>query len=409
VIPVQVVGLGMSPEDLTPKALDIIQGAQVLVGGKRLLAYFPDHPADKLILAKDPESIINTLPELAQDLRVVILASGDPNFYGIGPLVVRILGPENVVLHPNLTAIQAAAARLQVPWHEAQVVSLHGRGWETLDAALNKPGPLFIYTDPVHTPGAIAQRLLDRGRTQARLCVLEDMGAASERLSRLGLEEAVGRTFSPLNMVMLEQATVQKDLSHAAPGLHLGMPEEAYSPERGLITKAEVRAVVLAKLALYPGQVLWDVGAGSGSVGLEASLLLGGGRILAIEKNPERAAQIAINRDKFRVANLEVICGQAPESLADLPAPDRVFLGGGGKNMADILRETLRRLRPQGLVIMSATLLETLEEARGFLLQENWLVDVIQLQVSRAQPLSEGSYFKALNPVWIITGQAQKR
>jgi precorrin-6Y C5,15-methyltransferase (decarboxylating) len=409
VIPVQVVGLGMSPEDLTPKALDIIRGAQVLVGGKRLLAYFTDHPADKLILGKDPENTIGTLPELARDRRVVVLASGDPNFYGIGPLVIKILGVENVVIHPNLTTVQAAAARLKMPWHEARVVSLHGRGWEALEGALNEPGPLFIYTDPVHTPGAIAQRLLDRGRTQARLCVLEDMGAASERLSRLGLEEAVGRTFSPLNMVMLEQATVQKNLSCATPGLHLGMSEEAFSPERGLITKAEVRAVVLAKLALYPGQVLWDVGAGSGSVGLEASLLLGGGRILAIEKNPERAAQIAINRDKFRVANLEVICGQAPESLADLPAPDRVFIGGGGKNMADILRETLRRLRPQGLVVVSAALLETLEEARRFLLQKNWLVDVIQLQVSRAQPLSEGSYFKALNPVWIITGQAQKR
>jgi precorrin-6B C5,15-methyltransferase / cobalt-precorrin-6B C5,C15-methyltransferase len=409
VIPVQVVGLGMSPDDLTPRALDIIRGAQVLVGGRRLLAYFPDHPADKLILAKDPASIIGALPELARDRRVVVLASGDPNFYGIGPLVVRILGSENVVIHPNLTAVQAAAARLKVPWHEARVVSLHGRGWDALEAALDEPGPLFIYTDPVHTPGAIAQRLLDRGRTQTRLCVLEDLGAAGERLAWLNLEEAAGRTFSPLNMVMLEQTAVQKNLSNAAPGLHLGMPEEAYSPERGLITKAEVRAVALAKLALHPGQVLWDVGAGSGSVGLEASLLLGPGCILAVEKNPERAAQIATNRDKFRVPNLEVVCGQAPACLADLPAPDRVFIGGGGKDVTDILREALRRLRPQGLVVITAALLETLEESRRILLEENWLVDVVQLQVSRAQPLSEGSYFKALNPVWIVTGQAEKR
>jgi precorrin-6Y C5,15-methyltransferase (decarboxylating) len=406
VIPVQVVGLGMSPDDLTPRALNIIQGAQVLVGGKRLLAYFPDHPAEKLILGKDPESTIGKLPELAHDRRVVVLASGDPNFYGIGPLVVRILGPENVTLHPNLTAVQAAAARLKVPWHESRVVSLHGRGWEALEAALNEPGPLFIYTDPVHTPGAIAQRLLDQGRTQVRLCVLEDLGAATEHLTWMDLEEAAGRTFSPLNMVMLKQGALQEDLSCTASGLHLGMPEEAYSPERGLITKAEVRAVVLAKLALYPGQVLWDVGAGSGSVGLEASLLLGQGRILAVEKKPGRAAQIAANRDKFQVANLEVICGQAPECLANLPDPDRVFMGGGGKNLADILREALRRLRPQGLVVLSATLLETLEEARRVLLQENWLVDVIQIQVSRKQPLSEGSYFKALNPVWIVTGSA---
>ena len=405
-IPVQVVGLGMSPADLTPAALDIIQGAQVLVGGRRLLAYFPDHPAAKLILGKDPESIISKLPELARERRVVVLASGDPNFYGIGPLVVRIVGPENVAIYPNLTAVQAAAARLKVPWHEARVVSLHGRDWEALEAALAEPGPLFIYTDPVHTPGAIAQRLLDRGRTRARLCVLEDLGATGERLTWLSPGEAADRTFSPLNMVMLEQAAVQKDLSGAAAGLHLGMPEEAYAPERGLITKAEVRAVVLAKLSLYPGEVLWDVGAGSGSVGLEASLLLGGGRILSIEKNPERAAQIAANRDKFGVANLEVIRGEAPACLADLPDPDRVFIGGGGKNLADILREALRRLRPQGLVVLTAARLETLEAARRVLLQENWSVDIVQLQISRAQPLSEGSYLKALNPVWILTGSA---
>jgi precorrin-6Y C5,15-methyltransferase (decarboxylating) len=293
-----------------------------------------------------------------------------------------------------------------VPWHEARVVSLHGRGWQALEAALDEPGPLFIYTDPVHHPGAIAQRLLDLGQTQARLCVLEDLGAADERLTWLGLEDAANQTFSPLNMVMLERAAVQKDLSCRAPGLHLGMPEEAYAPERGLITKAEVRAVALARLSLYPGQVLWDVGAGSGSVGLEASLLLGPGRILSIEKNPERAAQITANRDKFQVANLEVICGQAPECLANLPPPDRVFIGGGGKNMADILREALRRLRPQGLVVINATLLETLEEARRVLLQEKWRVDVVQLQVSRAQPLPAGNYFKALNPVWLISGSA---
>ena len=413
-IPVQVVGLGLSPQDLTPRALGIINEAQVLVGGRRLLDYFPDHPAQRIVLGKDPASTLRQLADLAIDRRVVILASGDPNFYGIGPLAVRLLGPDNVMLHPNLTTVQAAAARLKVGWHEARVISLHGRGWEALDAAVTTPGLMFIYTDPLHTPEAIAHRLLASGRTGLRLCVLEDLGQTTEQVAWLSLTEAAGRTFSPLNLVVLDRAGPSAADSGQPPlpgptSLHLGMPEEAYAPERGLITKAEVRAAILASLRLHPGQVLWDIGAGSGSVGLEASLLLTGGRIVAVEKNPGRAAQISANRDKFGVTNLEVVGGEAPGCLAGLPAPHRVFIGGGGDRLGDILREALGRLLPGGVVVVSATLLDTLEETRRVLSQANWLADVVQIQVSRGQPLSGSSYLKALNPVWLITGTAQAR
>ena len=152
-IPVQVVGLGMSPADLTPRAREIIREAQVLVGGRRLLDYFPEHRSMKIPLGKDPEGTLKQLPALAETKRVVVLASGDPNFYGVGPLVVRVLGAEHVVIHPNLTAVQTACARLQMPWQDATVISLHGRSWEHLAAALGQPGPLLIYTDPAHSPG----------------------------------------------------------------------------------------------------------------------------------------------------------------------------------------------------------------------------------------------------------------
>ena len=167
-IPVQVVGLGMSPADLTPRALGIIREAQVLVGGRRLLDYFPEHRAMKIPLGKDPEGTLKQLPALAETRRVVVLASGDPNFYGVGPLVVRVLGAEQVVIHANLTAVQTACARLRMPWQDATVVSLHGRSWERLAAVLGQPGPLLIYTDPAHPPGEIARFLLSRGLSQAR-------------------------------------------------------------------------------------------------------------------------------------------------------------------------------------------------------------------------------------------------
>ena len=153
-IPVQVVGLGMSPADLTPTAQAIIREAQVLAGGRRLLDYFPQHRALKIALGKDPAGTLKQLAGLAAAKRVVVLASGDPNFYGIGPLVVQVLGAEHVVLHPNLTAVQAACARLQIAWQEAHIISLHGRTWEPLDGRLRPAGSL----DHLYGPGPYPRR-----------------------------------------------------------------------------------------------------------------------------------------------------------------------------------------------------------------------------------------------------------
>ena len=401
-IPVQVVGLGMSPADLTPTALEIIREAQVLVGGRRLLDYFPQHRAMQIALGKDPAGTLAQLAALAEAKRVVVLASGDPNFYGIGPLVVEVLGAEQVVIHPNLTAVQAACARLKLAWQDASIISLHGRTWEALDAAWGRPGPWIIYTDPVHTPGEIARVLVARGcAPQVRICVAADLGQDTERVTCMTLAEAQEREFSPLNLVVVPEPG---EVVAPGPRLHLGLPEEVLTHQAGLITKVEVRAVALAKLRLLPGQVLWDVGAGCGSVGLEASLLTPDGKIFAVERHPERAVQIEANRDKFGVHNLEVVCGPAPVCLAQLPDPQRVFVGGGGPEVGAIVREALRRLTPGGRVVVSAALLETLEAARNVLTAAGWEVEVVHLQVSRSHPLAGGTTLQALNPVWIITG-----
>ena len=147
----------MSPEDLTPKVREILRKAQVLVGGRRLLDYFPEHPAKQIVLGKDPESTLAQLPALALKLRVVVLASGDPNFYGVGPLVVKVLGADHVVIHPNLTAVQAACARLKLAWQDATVISLHGRSFAALD---DSPEPGGRQADRLYRPGAPPRRPL---------------------------------------------------------------------------------------------------------------------------------------------------------------------------------------------------------------------------------------------------------
>jgi precorrin-6Y C5,15-methyltransferase (decarboxylating) len=324
----------------------------------------------------------------------------------VAPLVVKALGAGNVVIHPNITAVQAACARLKISWQDAQVVSLHGRGLAPLAAALEYTEKLIIYTDPENTPGAIAAFLEARGRDDARVWVLEDLGQPTERVTRLTPEEARTREFSPLNLVVvMGEDGGEREPEPRRPVLHLGLPEEALAHEAGLITKSEVRAVVLAKLELAPGQILWDVGAGCGSVSLEAGLLTPGGRILAVERDPSRVEQIRANREKFGVRHLEVVPGEAPECLEALPLPQRVFVGGGGARLADILQVVLARLEPAGKLVLTATLLDTLDTARRLLYAAGWPLEVIQLQVSRSRPLADGAYLQALNPVWIISGR----
>ena len=341
-IPVHIIGLGMSPADLTPKALDIIKAAQVLAGGRRLLDYFPAHRGERIVVGRDLAGSLKMIREAAAHQQVVVLASGDPNYYGIGRRLTEFLGPENIILHPNITAVQSACALLKISWDDAAVVSLHGRGLTRLTQVLGAP-KIIIYTAGAETPGEIARLLQRPGMPAYRMCVLENLGEADQRFTWLSPSEAATRPFSALNMVVL-----LGEPGAPSTALHLGLPETAFEHESGLITKSEVRAVVLAKLQLLPGQVLWDVGAGCGSVGIEASLLLPGGQIFAVEQQPERARQIMANKSRFGVGNLEVVNGTAPDCLAALPRPDRVFIGGGGSRIQEILEAVLAQYPAPG-------------------------------------------------------------
>ncbi len=397
-IAVQVVGVGMGPADLTAGAQAIIGQAQVLAGGARLLELFAGHPARRLLLRCNLAEWLDAVAQAAQSERVVVLASGDPGFYGVAGRLAERLGPANLVIHPNVTTVQAAFARLGEPWQDATVVSLHGRGPQALLAALAGAERLALFTDPAHTPAAIARLLLERGQDRWRLAVLEDLGGPSERVGEYSLEEAAAGDFSPLNLTVLKRlAWPERPF--------LGQPEEAYEHEAGLITKSEVRAVALARLELGPGQTLWDLGAGCGSLGLEASLLLPGGRIVAVERRPGRVRQIEANRRRFGVANLEIVRADLPRGLGALPDPDRVFIGGGGPALADIIAAAAVRLPQGGVMVAAVVRLDSLEAARRAMAGLGLGVEVIQLQVSRGAALGEDVYLKALNPVWLVQGR----
>lgn len=409
-IPVHVIGMGLGPEDLTARHHKIISKAQILAGGRRHLACFKDHPAEKKRITGDMRGLIRHIRIEMREKLVVVLASGDPNFFGIAPLLVESLGTENVVIHPNISSVAAAFSRIKERWDDAVVVSLHGRRPENsfLDAVAASP-KVVLFTDSKRTPAWIAGQLIEAGHEQARMCVLENLGASNEHVGWYLPAEAANRTFAALNVVVVKSLT--SDTGPALPldsngrvRLQIGMPEGRYLHETELITKAEVRAVSISKLRLWPGLTLWDLGAGSGSVAIEASLLLRGGKVIAVEQNPRRISHIRQNRKRFKVRNLEIVQARLPDGLEGLSPPDRIFIGGGGEDLLPIIKAAASHLKSGDVMVVNTILLASLDGAMTLLKRLGFAAEVIQVQVSRGRTMPFGERLEALNPVWIVSG-----
>lgn len=409
-IPIEVIGLGSGPADMNPATAKLIAQAEVLVGGRRLLALYPDHPAERLTITKGLDQVIAEIKDRALEGRkVVVLASGDPGFYGIGQRLVGSLGQEYVNVHPNLTMVQILASKLKLAWEEALVISLHGRGIETLDILDEIDRPVFIYTDPVHSPTLIGRWLSDRGQPQRRLVVAEEIGLPEERMTELSALEASGREFKTLNLVLIKPpSSVPAEPVFEEPAV-LGNPDSEFAHTAGLITKAEIRSVALGLLSLRPGVTMWDLGAGSGSVAIEAAGLIRPGAVIAVEKMQRRVVQIRDNARRFERDNVIVRQMTLPSNMGDLPDPDRVFVGGGGKDLPEILGEVGNRLKPAGVVVVSVATIEALAEGLASLEKHGLSTTATQVQLNRLKVLDAGESgrhrLNPINPVFLIRGQ----
>lgn len=404
---VTVIGMGLGKEDLTARHLDLISRADILIGGARQLACFPKSGAITKEINKNLAEVVGFIRERMASKAIVVLASGDPLFYGIGAYLAKQLGSDNIEVHPNISSIAGAFARLKLPWHDADILSLHGRKLEgafySYFAGKHK---VAVLTDSNNTPAWLARRLLDCGLDDFTITILEHMGSENEKVTRCSLQTAAkGATaFSQPNVVVLLRQPQQ-------PGtmLHPGMPDQAFEHQRGLITKTEVRIISIAKLRLRPGQTLWDLGSGCGSVAIEASQYLGRGRIVALEKSPERADMIRRNCLTYDVANLEVVCGEMPLALEKLAPPDRIFIGGGGRDLAAIITRAAVLLKPGGIMVVNTVVLENMQAAMTTMESLAMQPEITQVQVSRGHGLPHGRMLKAQNPVWILTSTQTKR
>ncbi|QLA14571.1 precorrin-6y C5,15-methyltransferase (decarboxylating) subunit CbiE [Desulfolutivibrio sulfodismutans DSM 3696] len=404
--PLLVVGVGIGAPDIPSQAADGVKNATVLAAGKRILAAFAGHPAEKIPLRAPLAPILGTLAERrAAGGRVVVLADGDPLFFGIGRTLLSRFAPGTLRFVPNVTAVAAMAARLGRPWQDIPVVSLHGRSDHTaLYQALMRAGQAAVYTDAVNTPSALARAVLHRAGDAFALHVFENLGLADENHTSLTLPVAANLpddAFSPLNLVFLER------LGPPEIPLTLGLSDAALSRDDTVFTKLPSRAVALALLGVRVGDVVWDLGAGTGSVALEASRLCPAGRVFAVEKHPGRFEHLRRNIQKTGALTVTPILAALPDALESLPDPDRIFIGGGLSQNPDILNAAAKRLAPNGRIVVAATLLATLEHARTFFAQHAWTCRTTHIQTSTETPLGRHHRLTPDNPVFLVAGERE--
>lgn len=397
-----IVGMGLSARDLTEQHLEIIRSADILMGGQRHLDQFNDLRMPKERIAGDMARTIRFIQNHRADSRIVVLASGDPLFFGIGARIVKELGKEAVIVLPNITSIAAAFARISMPWSEAVIISLHGRScrYQLLEA-IKSHSPVAVLTDAKQSPQRLARWLMEKGVNGIEMAVCEQLGTDAEAFGWYTLNQASNVGFSSPNVVILKAMANRG----AGDDLVLGMRDDHYRYDGGMITKSEVRAVTLAKLRLKPGLTLWDLGAGSGSVGIEASVLLGHGRIVAVEQDAERVARIRKNASQYGVYNIDVKQATLPEGLTDLPSPDRIFIGGGGRHLTSIIRAAADFLAPDGIMVANTVLVDNLTQALKTMDAAGMQTEVVQMQLSRSKAMPWSRRMEAHNPVWVVTGR----
>lgn len=452
--PVHVFGLGLPVLESGASAPrfrrlehPVIAAADVLIGGAAQLASYNDHPAEKITVGKHMDALYAAMQaNSAAGKRQAVLCGGDPLFYGLGARLSEKLGAEHLRIHPSVSSLQAAAALTGLPWEALRSVSLHGRSdWFPLAHALLGGTPVFVLTDDASSPAAIAAWMLQRGLWRYSMQVLENMyldhdGAVQAFLNiRLSLPQAQtwasergqDSTGGPVNASLQRVVLIVPDTSllpaSAAQPWPFGLADADVVKENRLLTKSPIRAASLAALSVEPWHTVWDLGAGSGAVSLEAARLAWQGRVYAVEKNSGRVAIIRENRSRYGAANLEIIEGEMPACLpahagreqqeapsptgqgSVLPCPERIFIGGGlgGDRVGAtaILSRAWEALAPGGRMVVDCVLLSSLELARAALFRLGARVNVSSIQASTSSSLANDMRLEALNPIFLILAE----
>ncbi len=398
-----IIGLNTSTETISEEKTQLVLNSDVLAGGKRHLDLFPGFKAIKIPITHDIPGLIDDIKNhMEKGLSISVLASGDPLLFGIGNRMIKEFGIENVEIHPGISAVQTALSRLGLRSDNTLVINRHASKNESLENVCYHDISVIL-TSEKDTPRDVINELCDKfpwsSEWKGHIC--EKLGMQEETIksgSIKALAEIIEFDFPDL--LVLENPN---PLAVSQTSCCFGRDDDAFDHDANMITHPEIRAVTLSKLILNNSGVMWDIGAGSGSVGIEAALLAPMLKVYSIEKSEERITRILKNKERHNAHNLIPVHGNAIDICPALPAPDRIFFGGGGKDLNALLHFSYKALRENGVMVINTVTLEAFENARSFCMCEAGEFDFVEIQVSRQHSLSGYHMLKPDNPVSIFT------
>lgn len=404
---IQIIGIGEEGfEAMPPPARQRIAEADLLVGESHALALVPPGRAERLIVGTSLDDAVERLAALPAGRRAVVLAIGDPLFYGVARYLCDKLGKDRFEVIPHVSTMQLAFARVKESWEEALLTNLAHRELSGVVEQIRVAEKVGLFTTEQCPPAAVARALLDCRIDYFTAYVCENLGSPDERVTCGELAEIVEGEFSPLNVMILVRKPHVPDRPAEQIGRRLfGNPDEAFlqsKPKRGLLTPSEIRSIALGEMDLGPASVVWDVGAGSGSVAIEAAQIARDGHIYAIEQDPEDHQLIVENTRRFGVRNLTPVLGRAPEAWAELPEPDAVFIGGSGRGIARLVEAAYERLRPGGRLVATIGSIDNIAETHRVLHARCPNVKVWMINLARGYYQLDRVRFESLNPTFLV-------
>jgi precorrin-6Y C5,15-methyltransferase (decarboxylating) len=404
---IHIIGVGNDGlAGLTARARDFLQGADVVFGPEPVLALLSDLRGERRLLGADLSEATTQLGQLAGHRRVAVVVGGDPLFYGVARFLCDRLGKEAFEVVPHVSSMQLAFARVKETWEEAFLSNLATHPLESVLDRIRVAETIGLFTSETEGPPQIARTLLARGVDYFHAYVCENLGGPDERVTHGELGDIAGMEFDPLNVVILVRKPGRPDRPARPPRFRrFGNPDDFFvqsRPKSGLITQSEVRALALAQMAIQPGSVVWDIGAGSGSVAIEAAGLSDPGLVYAIEQDAADYHLILANAQTFGVRNLKAVHGTAPGVFAGLPSPDAVFAGGDGREVAGVLEAAWKALRPGGHLVVHVATVENLSSTCSVLRRVAGEVRALLVNVARGVEQLESLRFESLNPTFLL-------